>query len=91
MCKCLNICKAFIDIKNGDFTGGVLKKISDPRKAGKKVEAIYVTCPTEVAVERAIERGKKTKRCVNEEVIRDTHRNVSQILPQVASKFDKTL
>lgn len=76
-----------------DGTGdGSLKslrsKIQAAREKGYKVEGAYVTVPTDMAVERAIKRGKKKGRVVPEEQIRRTHRDVSRIFPQVASEFD---
>jgi predicted ABC-type ATPase len=66
----------------------VLKKIDAARAAGARVEGIYVTVPTDVAVERALARGAKTGRIVRPDVVTGTHQKVSEILPQVADKFD---
>ena len=67
---------------------GVMKKIDEARSNGMKVVGVYVTCDTDAAVARAVARGEKTGRVVNEEVVRSTHAKVSQILPNVADKFD---
>lgn len=67
---------------------GVRKKIKQARDRGYEVNACYVTCPTELAVERSIARGKKTGRNVPIESVRKIHKAVSQIFPQVASEFD---
>lgn len=64
------------------------KKINEARKNGYKVEAAYVTCPTEMAVERAKKRAEKTGRDVPEQQVRRTHAAVSRIFPQIASEFD---
>ena len=63
-------------------------KIDTARAAGYKVEAHYVTLPTDMAVANALARGQKTGRFVPEEVIRTTHAGVSTTFPQVAGKFD---
>ena len=65
------------------------KKIDAARNAGYKVEAHYVTLPTELAVKNAKIRGDKTGRYVPEEFIRATHAGVSQTFPAIAHKFDK--
>lgn len=66
----------------------IMKKIRDARKAGMAVEGIYATVPTDVAISRALARAEKTGRYVNLDIIRDTHRKVSQILPEIAAEFD---
>lgn len=66
----------------------VEKKLATARANGMKVEGVYVTCSTEEAIKRSDARAAKTGRKVNHETIRDTHKKVSQILPQVADKFD---
>jgi predicted ABC-type ATPase len=63
-------------------------KIDTARAAGYKVEAHYVTLPTDMAVANALARGQKTGRFVPEEVIRTTHAGVSTTFPAVAGKFD---
>ena len=67
---------------------GVLKKIKQARDAGYEVNACYVTCPTEMAVQRSIERGKRIKRNVPLDRVRGIHEAVSEIFPQVAKEFD---
>lgn len=64
------------------------KKIKSARDKGYKVEGAYVTVPTDIAVERAVARGKKIGRVVPAERIRKTHADVSRIFPKVASEFD---
>jgi predicted ABC-type ATPase len=56
-------------------------KIDTARAAGYKVEAHYVTLPTDMAVANALARGQKTGRFVPEEVIRTTHAGVSTTFP----------
>lgn len=63
-------------------------KIDTARAAGYRVEAHYVTLPTDMAVENALARGRVTGRFVPEEVIRNTHAGVSTTFPEVATKFD---
>ena len=64
------------------------KKIEAARAAGYTVEGAYVTVPTDVAVQRAVARGKKIGRVVPPEKIAATHAAVSRIFPKVASEFD---
>lgn len=66
----------------------VEKKLAEAKANGLVTKGIYVTCPTDVAVTRSNERGKKTGRVVPEETIKGTHKKVSQILPEVAHMFD---
>lgn len=66
----------------------VLKKINQARENGYKVNACYVTCPTELAVERSLERAKRTKRNVPIDRLKKIHAAVSQIFPKVAPEFD---
>lgn len=66
----------------------MLNKINGARAEGMRVEGVYCTCPTNVAVQRAMERGAKTGRIVKEDVIRSIHKKVSQIFPKIASEFD---
>lgn len=67
---------------------GVRKKIQQARERGYEVNACYVTCPTEMAVERSVERGIRTKRNVPLDAVRSIHSKVSHIFPKVASDFD---
>ena len=66
-------------------------KIDAARQAGYTVNGTYVTCPTEMALDRSVEREEKTGRGVPEGMLRETHANVSQILPDAAPLFDKTV
>jgi len=67
---------------------GVRKKIQQARERGYEVNACYVTCPTEMAVQRSIDRGKRTGRNVPLDAVRSIHSKVSHIFPKVASDFD---
>ena len=67
---------------------GVRKKIQQARERGYEVNACYVTCPTEMAVKRSIERGERTGRNVPLDAVRSIHSKVSHIFPKVASDFD---
>ena len=64
------------------------KKIDAAHAAGYKVDANYVTLPTELAIQNAQIRGEKTGRFVPPEVVRVTHVGVSQTFPAVVHKFD---
>jgi len=67
---------------------GVRKKIEQARANGYEVNACYVTCPTDQAVKQAKERAKRINRNVKEGTVRNIHKKVSQIFPEVASDFD---
>ncbi len=64
------------------------KKIDSARSAGYKVDAHYVTLPTDLAIKNARARGAATGRFVPDEVVRATHVGVSQTFPAVVHKFD---
>lgn len=66
----------------------VRKKITGAKAAGYKVKGFYVTASTDEAVRRAVARGEKTGRVVPERVIRGTHKNVSQVLPEIVDDLD---
>lgn len=67
---------------------GLLKKIDDAHEAGMRVVGVYATIDTETAIARSMVRALKTGRYVDERTIREIHKKVSDILPQVADKFD---
>lgn len=69
----------------------VLKKVDIMRKDGRKVSANYVTCDTETAVQRNIERAKKTGRLPPEAMLRACHKSVSKVVPELIKMgaFDK--
>jgi predicted ABC-type ATPase len=77
-----------LDGTGNNKASSVERKISAAREAGYTVKGHYVTCPTDVAVQRAIVRGEETGRVVPESVVRGTHAGVSRVVPQVASSFD---
>jgi predicted ABC-type ATPase len=68
------------------------KQIRVLKDRGYKVQADYVTCDTETAVERSNARGKKTGRFVPEEPVRETHARVSEIWPEAVARglFDRS-
>lgn len=65
---------------------GVQAKVDAARAAGYKVKGEYVTCSTNEAVRRNVERAKKTGRLPPEKILRETHASVSRILPEAVSK-----
>lgn len=67
---------------------GMKKKIMQAKKAGYTVNLRYVTCSTEEAVDRAKKRAAKTGRKVPYEVVVNTHKKVSKILPEIAAMCD---
>lgn len=74
------------------------KKVKPLQEAGYKVEAHYMTLPTELSVELAAKRGQKMLdipgatigRVVPASIVRNTHANVSTVLRQAieADLFD---
>ena len=66
------------------------KKIEEAQRNGYSVEGVYVTCPTDLAVERNAARSKTDKynRLVQEGTVRDIHSKVSHVFPQIASLMD---
>lgn len=64
------------------------KKIQDAKAAGMRVEGVYATVPTQVAIDRSTARALKTGREVPLSSITSIHKKVSQILPECAYMFD---
>lgn len=64
------------------------KKIISAKRAGYVVNGYYATVPTQVALQRAIDRGNKTGRAVPVVIIANNHREVSRIFPFAAKSFD---
>lgn len=77
-------------VGNSSFTR-VQAKIEDARKRGYKIEAHYVTIPTDVAIERNHARFKETGRLVPDSVIENAHRKVTDtVLASIeAGLFDE--
>lgn len=67
----------------GDSSFESLKsKVDKMRAAGQRVVGQYVTVSTEVAIQRNIERAKKTGRLPPESMLRNCHASVSRVVPQ---------
>lgn len=62
-------------------------KINDAKASGFKVEAHYVTVPTNLAVERAFNRSLKVteRRFVAQDIVEKTHGAVSRTFPRAVS------
>jgi predicted ABC-type ATPase len=77
-------------VGNSSFTR-VQAKIEDARKRGYKIEAHYVTIPTDVAIARNHARFKETGRLVPDSVIENAHRKVTDtVLASIeAGLFDE--
>jgi len=77
---------------NGNFEK-LGNKVAEARGFGYKVEATYLTVPTEAAVSRAFNRSLKSteRRFVPEAIVRSTHKKVSDTFPKAvaAGYFDK--
>lgn len=63
----------------GKFAGKIKAAIRDGYDTG----VLYVTVPTDIAVERSMARARRTGRYVPEQTIREVHRNVSRNAPDV--------
>lgn len=63
----------------------LVSRVAMFRKQGFRVIADYVTVPTEVAWQRAKARGEKVGRIVPEADVRNTHREVSNVLPRAVA------
>lgn len=76
---------------NGTIESLVSKVAGMRRDGAKRIVGEYVTCDTEVAVVRAIDRARQTGRFVNPEVIMNTHQGVSRIIPEAIKRglFDE--
>lgn len=77
-----------LDGTGDNSANSVRGKIAGARAAGYTVKGHYVTCPTQMAVDRAIVRGEKKGRVVPEQIVRKTHAGVSKVVPEVATDFD---
>ena len=66
----------------------VQKKIDAAHAAGYRVQGMYATVPTQVAIDRADARAAETGRVVPHSVIEGTHASVSAIFPELAEMFD---
>lgn len=81
-----------LDGVNGGSLEKVSKKIEGIRAAsGKMVRADYVTLNTDLSLKLAKERAKKTGRVVPEYVIKESNRNIAELIPQLVEKkvFDE--
>jgi starvation-inducible DNA-binding protein len=63
-------------------------KVEAARASGYKVNAAYITVPTQVALNRANARslGETSRRFVPDSVVVGTHRSVSQVFPEAVSR-----
>lgn len=62
------------------------KKVALARAAGYKVNAEYATSSVGEAIRRNQERAKKTGRLPPENFLRETHKNVSKVLPEAVKR-----
>lgn len=67
------------------------QKVAIMRANGAKVEAHYLTIPTDLAIERAQLRAEETGRAVPEALIKEAHAAVSLVFPEAIKRglFDK--
>ena len=63
-------------------------KVEAARASGYKVNAAYITIPTQVALNRSNARslGETNRRFVPDSVLISTHRSVSQVFPEAVSR-----
>ncbi len=68
----------------------VAKRIEIMKRGGRKLVANYVTCDVKTAIKRNLKRAAETGRLVPENMLRDNHRSVSQLVPELlkAGVFD---
>ena len=66
----------------------VKKKIDQARAAGYRVEGRYCTADIEEALRRNRKRAIEEKRLVDDGSVIRIHKNVSEIVPQIAGEFD---
>lgn len=74
-------------IDDGTGDGGadkMKKKIAQAKKAGMKVNAVYVT----TSIENALEQNASRARSVDEDMLISTHKTISEIFPEIAGDFD---
>lgn len=70
----------------GSNPGKVTQQVKQFIKAGyKDIDAVYVTVPTSVALDRARSRAARTGRMVPEEVLKAAHRDVSRGFEEIAA------
>ena len=81
-----------LDGVNGGSLEKVSKKIDGIRAAsGKKVRADYVTLDTDLSLKLAQARAGKTGRVVPENFIKESNRNIAELIPQLIDEkvFDE--
>ena len=61
----------------------VMKRINTMNKGGRKIIATYVTCDVKTAMKRNISRAKETGRLTPEHILKENHRSVSQLVPEL--------
>ena len=61
-------------------------KVAAMHDAGMLVEASYCTVPTEVALQRMVERGQQTGRFVVPSVVSELYKAVSVVVPQATGR-----
>lgn len=57
-------------------------KCDSAHKAGYRVNGEYATCSLATAIQRNLDRAKKTGRLAPPEMLTEVHRNISKILPE---------
>lgn len=80
---------ALLDGTGDGSPGSLSKKINQGKKNGYKIVGEYVTIPTELALERADARAKKSGRKIDQNVIIGIHKKVSQRATEFAKDFDE--
>jgi Zeta toxin len=73
--------------EQGNITepGKFAKKLIAANDAGYDVKSLYVTVPTDVAVQRSVARAGETGRFVPVPEVRNQHRNVSANFPEISA------
>ncbi len=77
-----------LDATGDSGAGKVQAKIASAKAKGYTVSGRYVTCALATALARAEARGKTTGRVVPTAQIREIHKSVSAVFPQIMGDFD---
>ena len=70
--------------------GSVMKRVGVMKREGRKIIANYVNCDVKTAMARNVARAKETGRFTPEHILKENHRSVSQLVPDLikAGVFD---
>lgn len=77
-------------VNDGGFDD-IKKKVDQQKRIGKKVVADYITTDVDVSLKRAYDRGVATGRFIPEDYLKQMHKNISQVFPELIKEkvFDE--